>query len=492
MPRPIPLYPPGIERALSRGLLILAALALLPFLALCAYNHPLGVHEWDWIGGWEGRFAGGSFWAEQAYWYRTTMGRYASTALLALTDVWYTPERFGAFFVLSTLALPAAFFAWVRALRPRDPARLTGAIAGVITAAYLFQLSGVYDSLYRLSSVLTYQVGLVASLAFGALLLGELDAKGGWGRQLALWLLGVVAVGCNEISLMAVNLMVILLWVHYQFSGYVPLRLQAVMLMVGAATLAALLAPGNFGRMDAYAGELSAGAWLLRTLGACVFIWTDWLGDGFMLPLALLTIILVVRDRRAPSPSAASRPGLWLAMLALMLPLGVGLVQWSSKGASLPERVIDLIYAYTLLAWLGFWQAFALRRAVTFRRYRAHPLFLGAVALYCVLKLFFAGLAIDRNRPAAEVTSYWDQVTVTSPIGQAWRTLLSGEAAAYHQVKLRQYAQLRACAADTCRVERPERYPPLLYDPLADRLSTGERGMPRAFGQAGKVAKYGE
>jgi hypothetical protein len=234
------------------------------------------------------------------------------------------------------------------------------------------------------------------------------------------------------------------------------------------------------------------GEWLLQTLGACAFIWTDWLGDGFMLPLALLTIILVVGDRRPPAPSAASRPGLWLAMLMLLLPLGVGLVQWSSKGASLPERVVDLIYAYTLLAWLGFWQAFALRRAVTFRRYRAHPLFLGVVALYCVLKLFFAGLAIDRARPAAEVNGYWDRVEVSSPIGQAWRCLLSGEAAAYHAIKLRQYEQLRACATDTCRVARPARFPALLYDPLSDRLPAGERGMGRAFGQAGKVVKYGE
>ena len=433
------------------GLVITSSLALLPFLLLCLYWHPVGTHAVDWVSNWGGRYDGVSWAAQQLDWYRTTMGRYTSTALLSTTHYWYSLPLARLAIVAWHLLLGAAVYYCVGGLWAGNRS-VRWVVTLTVLSLFVSQLSNPYDSLYRLTGLLIYQTGLIATLLFAGAL--------GRGKIGLATLLVVIAAGTNEISLLQCGLLL---------GGFVycrPARLaqpRVVVLLVVALVSAgvAVLAPGNWVRAAEYGTSAYA---LPQTIGLVVaaggYTWLTWLSSTALLPLSLLAGSFLPRVRMRRSERYL------LALLILAWPfLSFAPVLLATRGESFPEGIADwqiipigLLLAQ-LLAGLPRWTISRVPTAVLL-------LFTGSFMLV-------GGLGIDRQRSVERVSSI-DRIVVAAPPGNAWRQLLTGKSAAYSRAVARQYASVRACKADTCVVDPLPGGDNYLYDASYDRrISAG-------------------
>ena len=149
--------------ALSLALCFVFFLAWLPFLWLSFYNVPIGMHEWEWMTDYAGRFTG-SWWELQQHLYLNVMGRYTSNGLLSLTSYWCTLSSFPYFFFFWQLAWVLSILFLLRAVFRNDSWWLAIGLTFGIQVLYLFQLEDVYDSLYRFTALLTYQAGAIVGM----------------------------------------------------------------------------------------------------------------------------------------------------------------------------------------------------------------------------------------------------------------------------------------------------------------------------------------
>ena len=431
----------------GRALGIGSAVALLPFLLLCLYWHPVGTHGVDWISNWGGKYDQVGWWAQQADWYRTTMGRYTSTAMLSTVSHWYSLPLARVVVAGLHVGLGAALYFCVRSIFPlsrRDGLLMTLVILGL----YVSQLSNPYDSLYRITGLFIYHAGLMASLLFTGLLLR--------GRLYAASVAVVFAIGTNEITLVHCGLLL---------AGYLvvePKKLfrrdvQVLVALATAAALVALCAPGNWVRADLYvSGEgRTLFASLLLTVATAGYTWITWITSTALLPLAIIGAYLLPRSQ------LAGRRLPWLLTLGLLPLVSFLPVILATRGESFPEGIAD-------------WQIIpvALLLSVIVSSYE-RPVLSGwpvrLTVVFIVGFTMFGGLSIDRDRSVVS-GSYTDRIDIAAAPGNAWWQLLSGRSAEYSRSVERQYATMRECATPMCDI------PPLrevtdnyLYDPSYDR-----------------------
>ncbi len=468
---------------------ILSLAAILPFVVLFNFNHPLGVHEWDWITNWGGRWAGESFWAQQRHWYLTTMGRYSSTALMSLTDEWYTLGRFQALFALFYLLWGYGLYLLLRTTL-RLSLKSTITILLGLLLAYLHQLSGPYDTIYRYTSVLTYQTGLLALFIWLAALYRAFTTRTSLIFQwLVLPLLAIFAVGTNEITLVTINLVwgTVLL---VSRPPNIPLWFWILGFIIIGASLTAVLAPGNYQRMEAYQNTVEPGGIFLLTAEVTAFLWTDWILDGLWLPLTLLWLPFAWR-LADNGYRLFHHPAAWLGFIVLLIPIALFPLLWGTRGASLPERIVDMLYLTVLLGWLGACVALCRQWRGKWPNYAPvlKPPLIVLISLWAFGQVFFQGLQIDRT--TGKKKSAWDLVEVDANIGRAWKVLLSGKAQKYDQEMQRQYAVLEQCKVPICQVPPPSDPPAFLYESLSDRRTkTGDPFMGKYFAPTIKKVVY--
>lgn len=472
-------------KCLRVGVWVGALGALLPFLCLCAYNHPLGIHEWDWISNHAGELDHLSFWEQQAYWYNSTMGRFASTALLSLTHYWYSLPRFQAFFAGMLLFFMVSLLFFFRKIVPATSGSWSALPAMGLLWAYLFNLSDIYDSIYRFSGVLTYQIGLIGVLFCSGWLVQLLREGFRPFAFIGLIISGLLAIGSNEITLVLLALVfacVLFYWVMDRQK--LPLWFWVAGCILGAGAAAALLAPGNFARMNEYGAALGMGKFIFLTVASSGFLYVKWLGQGLLLPLLFLYFPLGIYWREKWGKTALfASPGRWFWPTILSIPLCLAPMIWSARGATFPERVVDLLYVPFAIGAFGFVQACINKHPDYFHWVKKMPaLVFGILLVVLIGNTFFGGLEIDRNHK--NYSNYLELLQVDAQPGQALKCLLDGTAKRYDAEVKMQYELVAAATQDSCFVPRPAVFPKPLYDSLSDRRhEIGEMFMGKVLGK---------
>lgn len=450
-----------------------STLTVLPFLLLVCYWHPVGTHAFDWASDWGGQFTDLNWWQQQRYWYLTTMGRYASTALLSVTHYWYSlllaRLLIGGLHLLLGYALWKLIGAVFSTLDRKDVLVITM----VVLALYIQQLSGPYDTLYRLSGVLTYQTGFIA-LLFAA----KYAYLGRWWVVLPFI---VFAVGTNEITLIQCGLLIsIALLCCKGFWQATSGKIVIIAALLAAAI--ALFAPGNWVRATGYENE---GATLFRliglTLATATYTWVGWCSGTALLPLLIL-----LRPWLPEQRLTTEWRGILLLSIVIWVPMSFAPVIIATQGDSLPEGIADwqIIIVFGLL----------LLYSTTLPTYRLPKLVNYGLVLFITSSFCFSGLSIDRGR-AHEYSSPVDRIQMNAIAGNAWLQLLRGTSARYSASVKAQYAVLENCQTATCTVPALEATKEnFLYDPIYDRRinPAGDPFMCYLFGCGGSIVKIDE
>ncbi len=461
-------------------------MGMLPFIYLVFFNHPLGTHEWDWISNWAGSIDHLNYWEEQVYWYQANTGRYTSTALLSLTNFWYTLPRFQLLFLLNLLVLAGAIFLFLNAHLSRQLSlQKKLLISGSVFFLYIDQLTNTYESLFRFTVVIIYQLGTVFSLLLFALVQG---AKPYSRRRTVVGLLvAFLLAGTNEISVIVAHLFMVGSFLYWRLlrQHVLPQGWYFIYLGLVVGTILLLSAPGNGVRMGYYPNAGNLLVTISLTIAATLYLWVDWLTNSLLIPISMLLVPHLVRYL------SIDRKALWLLLagMILLVPVCMAPFFWASGGIGFPERIIDLLFLFFSLCFGGICIHFFQR--IENRLFLDHSYFVILISVFSVGTLFFGGLSLDRSGVGSGKTPF-DRLQVEAPVGNAWLSILRDEPARYDKALQNQYLQVRNCRSDTCWVEPPPVFPIPLYDQVYDRKlePDGDVFMGPALGRSETVVRY--
>ncbi|MDZ4749542.1 MAG: hypothetical protein SH808_13725 [Saprospiraceae bacterium] len=464
-----------LSLALRVAVAIFVLLVWLPFLLLSFYNVPIGMHEWDWMTMEAGQLKGN--WLDtQVYFYREVMGRISSTAILSLTSSWCSLSTFPFFFFFWQILWVATLFLVIRTLFRQASMYTQLVITFGIQMIYLCNLEDVYDTMFRYTGVLTYQAGFVFGLFCLVFIVWSRNGLKQSGLKVLVALcFMVLCIGTNEISMLFVLLTI---GVVFYYNAFVlrkrnTIILIALMLAV-IFSIIVVAAPGNGIRVDAEDGGLSLLQLSVITLGATVYLWTDWLTASLLPLMTILAIPLMQRiGASAQEHSLFKDYKPWLWILLGSIPVTIGPLIYATGGDTFPERVIDHLFIHVIFLWMGLFVSLAVKYNVEFEveKVAKHRLvrFSYLICLGFVLfNVFGNGLGVNRKDKANRL-HYVHLIQSSSTITNAWLALARGEPQAYHKASIDQLNRLNTCVMDTCFMRKPEVIPSQLYDSLSDR-----------------------
>jgi hypothetical protein len=174
----------------------------------------------------------------------------------------------------------------------------------------------------------------------------------------------------------------------------------------------------------------------------------------------------------------------------------MALLIYATGGDTFPERVVDHLFFYALLLWMGLWISLMLKWNIPEKIEQLTPkiknMILGVAMVILFFLLFFRGLDIDRTDKRSS-SQYLDLIRTDSNPANAWLTLLKGDPQTYHREMITEFEKLKSCQTDTCVMKRPSVLPSQLYDSLSDRRNrNGDRYMGYYFNRGIKVVKFEE
>ena len=185
------------------------------------------------------------------FWYRAFSGRYSSNAFVSILSlsipfVWL----YRLCCLLIFLAFIASVYRVIRALLAlaRDE---TAALSGLVVVTFLVMTPSASEGLYWLTGTATYTLGSAFLLFAIERMVTARSARpagaGTWGA--AAWI--VLAVGMNEVALLMLNGFLAFLIVRELIDTHRVSRRSLIWMGTSlAASLAAVLAPGNFTRLE--------------------------------------------------------------------------------------------------------------------------------------------------------------------------------------------------------------------------------------------------
>ncbi len=466
---------------------------LLPFLVAACYNHPLGVHEWDWISNYFGKLDHLNYFDEQVWWYENVGGRYASNAILSTTNSWYTLFRFRAVFVCIILLFCAAVWYFFKSCFPENN-RVALLLSCGLVWIYFAGLTGVYDSIYRYSGILTYQLALILLLFYlGALLrLVRSDAPN---LMHLVWigLLSLVIPGFNEpVAFAGIFFLAVGIAALKYASRKIPLWLWSAALLFAIGTAIALFAPGNFVRMQIY-GQ-SYPIWKATGLSLAVLAYqiADWFANSLILPMSILAVPLMahLKDK---SLARRVHPFIWLIGTLFLLFIIIFPLIYSTRGQSYPERIVDLMFVFFLLGWVGFLGSVISRILGSLDSLewpKTWKVVSGLCFAWILGQTWLGGSYLHREQKLAAHPI--DILEIASAPGQITLDIVTGKLNAYHHQMEQQYLEISLCKTDTCWISPPTIKPKCLYDPDSDRRTkpAGEPYQGSYWNKAIKIVRY--
>lgn len=456
--------------------IILGSLSALPFLILTLYAHPLGLHDWDWSVMFTQEVAPGlSFFEQQNYFYQSTMGRFASTAVTSTLQYWFSPTNFKIFLVLFSLLFVWSVQFFIQSLFQHFLSKKQiWSIFGAIVCLYFAQLTSPYEAFYNISCVSTYNLAACATLIFGGLLLRQLQGDRSLIKDILLVSLGVFVVGSNEMTLIAVNWTLLLVVVgkrYYHAIWDKSLILSFILIL--AFSIVAVAAPGNYVRMGYETGSQSIIEALFYAVGLSGFNWLRWLSSTPLLLCVLLYVPLGLKITQAKEAQSFFNYPLLSGFGVLTLqPACLFILFYSAGITTFPERIMDLLFFLTLAGGIYCLQAILVQltqRKIISDEFQLPQTVVVLAGSFIAFSLFFSGLNIDKS-PAAKIeTNKMKLIQIHANAGNAWLVILSGEANIYDQGMKKVYEEIKQCRDKNCVVSTPQAFPLFIYDKIYDR-----------------------
>ena len=344
-------YPPN--SSFSKKLFAVCLfVAVTPHLLLTVFTHP-AYDDYTWAV----LFLNRGFVRTQAQLYLTYIGRYFSTALVTLSPVSFgsVPAYKAVTFVI-VLLTGVSIFAFVSSALKQSVSLLDKLIATLfLWALFSNQTPDITEAYFWVTSDLVYQVGGILTLCFFALMLMRASRSrlSTAGETLAGVFLIAAIVGCNEVSMLVLDLLIAVIavtaWIRKS-----DRRSQWTVFCIVAATcsLVVILAPGNAMRSLSYPN----GRRFFFSIGMSVLqearFLSTWLTNGAFM---LATILFI------PAASALSErieilkririhPVLSTAVLLLMVYLGFFPAYWG-MGTMGQHRTVNTVYFLFLVGW---------------------------------------------------------------------------------------------------------------------------------------------
>ncbi|MFD2721675.1 hypothetical protein ACFST9_23365 [Hymenobacter monticola] len=422
-----------LKLLLRLGLRLGLLLALAPFLLLTAFNQPFFDDFRDAYWTRQHGMAGVQSWL-----YLTWTGRYTSTVFMT----WLNPVTYGwlggvkpitaGLFIVQWLSIAhlirALFHSALRVACSRGTAFWA---AGLLLALFCSAAPAPFSFLYWFCGAVAYQVPIIGLLNFTALAL-----RVGWGRPARPWRTAawacvwlVLALVGNELTL--VQALPVLALLGYCLPATARPQLWLWLAVGGAATLAAVVAPGNWARVVAMApptDSLHTYRWLVLGPRAAYS-----LALFLIKPQILLSLLAAAGagwwaggwHRRTGGPVVSVNRRQWWGIIiafGAMHFAGFLLFRYIIVGAPLMraqnEILLVMLISTALLTWLAAQQADA--------------------SLVGRFQWFRSGWL-----PTLLLTG----VFLTGHVPEAWRELLTSAASFDAQMQAR-YAVLRAAHRD--------------------------------------------
>ncbi|MER2995993.1 DUF6056 family protein [Pontibacter populi] len=445
-------------RRFTYWLLIVAGIyTLVPFLALCFFNHPQAD---DFSFAMRDRAL--DYLTVFRQYYTNWTGRYFSTITLfrinpmisgsILLYRFYTLVLFflfcgGLYFMLSTITRVAL------------TKKMAIALSGLFFTLYLLQLPSPSEGFYFFSTYATYQLPNIMLMVMLALLFKFFQTQQTTAKKLYIGLMAVLIVamvGSNEMAL-------VITFTTIGFVTIVNLKnpkarpyLLVLIIVCVVSCLVAVLAPGNYNRMNehpnggklvwsvVYAGfmtGLSFYRWLLPLLAASI-VYISYFG----LPLAEK-----LKNNRAFIVD--------LRLVALYFLVTIFLMNFAfawSTGERATPRLENVIYFFFLFGWFYSLQVAIQNYSWVFTtNYSNSPI----IPVFALLIFILSVLNIDNN------------------ISTAYIDLISGKATAYDKALNHRYASLKGSDCDSCIVAPLPAIPQTIY--FADIISGSENSTER-------------
>ena len=454
------------------------------------------MHDWDWAVNMVGETDHLNYWEEQKYWYNNAMGRYASTAMLTTTNFWFSIANFKWFAFIQLLFLIGSLVTFVRTLFESTSTRICIQISMILVVIYLHGMESVFEGFYLLSSNVTYQMAAGISLLFFTALIKKNRATG---KAKLVWLLLaailiITIVGMNEMS-MLILAGVFLPIVFFRFLANRQLDIADVVLVLILLVSAfiEISAPGNYTRMTYYEGSKNLPLAIGLSLSSGFFLFIKWLTTSLLLPVTLL-FVSFQPSRQSTNNKLYNYPNIATALL-LLIPIGCLFpIFWSMGMETLPDRVVDTIFLFFIIAWfimIGAWMKyFSERELFSFQI----PKFLQiGLSVFIVFNLFFSGIDLNKDKAILSDNTgnkLFKLFTVQSNIGNAWKDLISGDAYSYHLDQQNILKKVKDENAELILVDKLKHEPNIIYSKKYDRkASYGDQFMGHFYGKK-CVVKY--
>lgn len=422
--------------------LCIGLLVLLPFLLLTLYNHPQADDY-----GFAVRDMTHGFWETQVNYYMSWTGRYFSTTTaFQINPIIYGDfERYKLYSLLLILLLAASTCIFLYKLLHRYFNVLKSlALAALLLGLYLMQLPSVSEGIFWLPGYLTYQLPNIMMLLLLTSLLSFFRTGSSNYKVLYMAfaaLLCVAVVGSNEMSIVMAFTSILFILYNNRDKQNRPYLLFLFTLCV-VASLAAVLAPGNYARMEEHPNA-SKPLWAtLYAVFLTVLSFYRWLA-----PILVASVLYVIYWG-SPLADKTKNHHIFKASLRLSLCYYIAtlfLMQFAftwSVGERPTPRVENVIYFFFVFGWFYNVQVALTRYAHLLQgERRLSPVIPLALLLLFILQVF----AIEGN------------------IATAYTDLLSGKAAAYNSSLNQRYEYLKKSGCDTCSLTPLPAIPQTLY-----------------------------
>lgn len=216
--------------------------ALLPFLFLCLYNEP-SLDDYSYAASALKK----SFCQNQIYNYLHWGSRYTATGILIINPIiynWLGGYKLISFFMIILFILAGYYMFSVIT----KSTKLSLVLTSFLGFIYLFLLPDVTSAFYWLPGSATYHFANILSLLFITFIF-KLNSPNNILYKFLLFLLTFLIIGCNEISMIYLDILIFILFVYsYYTQKKIPYFYLTLLFWTGILTLFILLSPGNSAR----------------------------------------------------------------------------------------------------------------------------------------------------------------------------------------------------------------------------------------------------
>lgn len=319
---------------------LLLFVATLPLLYLSFYNEP-SADDYNYAI----KLGKDTFWGIEYYEYMHWGSRYTATAVLISN-----PIHWGSFlgykiisFLMIILFIFGSYFMFYQLLKDKI---LSITLASSLSFIYIFQLPEINSAFYWLSGSATYHLGNILFLFYIGIC--TKSTKKLKLRNVFLYLLIFLIIGCNEISMIYLLILNILLFTYNffktkkLFNSYFYLLLWTALL-----TLFELIAPGNYMRSHSVYNPYSFSEIILRSFSKTIVIIIRYAILSFI--IIFLTLYSIRKPLQKMKLHLLSLPYYFYILLFLLVIFIGCFPSIYTLGSNPPLRTVNVIFLSVLI-----------------------------------------------------------------------------------------------------------------------------------------------